>query len=174
MIEPIPWIQRVFTFDQQLGIFPAIVERLRGTPARATKLVAGVSEEMLSTRQNKKWSVKEHLGHLVDLEPLDERRLCEFRDHVAVLSSADMNNRKTEKGNHRETPILEILRRLRTGRIALVQKLEQLTPEEIAVVSIHPRLQKPMRLMDWAHFVAEHDDHHLMWVTKTIHELDGY
>jgi uncharacterized damage-inducible protein DinB len=170
MIDPIPWTQRKFDFDQPLGMFPAIVERLRGTPARATALVAGIAEEELGSRVNEKWSVKEHLGHLVDLEALDKKRLGEFQNRVAVLSPADMGNRATEEGKHRETPIAEILERMRSGRIALVQKLEQLTPDEVAIVAVHPRLQQPMRLLDWAYFVAEHDDHHLVHARKAIRE----
>jgi hypothetical protein len=31
----------------------------------------------------------------------------------------------------------------------------------VAVGAIHPRLRTRIRLIDWAQFVAEHDDHHL-------------
>jgi hypothetical protein len=30
----------------------------------------------------------------------------------------------------------------------------------------HPRLDRPMRVMDLAVFVAEHDDHHLARITE--------
>ena len=170
MIEPIPWTRREFRFDQPVGVFPAILERLRGTPARATELVAGVREGELSNRVNGKWSAKEHLGHLVDLQALDEERVREFQDRVAILSPTDIGNRATEDANHRQTPIAEILRRMRSGRAALVHKLEHLSNDEVALAAIHPRLQKSLRLVDWAYFVAEHDDHHLAHARKTIRE----
>jgi len=173
MIEPMPWLEREFHFDQPIGAFPAILERLRGTPARAAELVAGVSDQVLSMRINGKWSVKEHLGHLADLEELDQKRLREFQNRVAVLSPADVRNRTTEDGNHGETPIAQILGRLRVGRNALVKTLAELEEEEVAVTAIHPRLQTPMRLLDWAYFVAEHDDHHLACVTTAICKLSG-
>jgi uncharacterized damage-inducible protein DinB len=173
MNEPMPWTERTFIFDQPLGVFPAIVERLRGTPARAAELVAGVPEDVLRNRVHEKWSVKEHVGHLVDLEAMDEKRLREFQNHVTVLSPADIGNRTSEEGKHRETPIDEIVTRMRIGRIALVQQLEELTNDEIAILAVHPRLRMPMRLLDWAYFVAEHDDHHLAWVTRIIRELEG-
>jgi hypothetical protein len=31
---------------------------------------------------------------------------------------------------------------------------------------VHPRLQQPMRVVDMAFFVAEHDDHHLARMTQ--------
>jgi DinB family protein len=161
MIEPIAWMDRKFIFDQPVGVFPALLERLRGTPDRAASLVVGFSEDELGTRATRGWSVKEHLGHLIDLQPLDEQRLCEFLKRAQVLSSADMENRATESANHGQAPIADILTRLRAGRLELVRKLEQLTAGEVAITALHPRLRKPMRLLDWVYFVAEHDDHHL-------------
>jgi predicted short-subunit dehydrogenase-like oxidoreductase (DUF2520 family) len=32
--------------------------------------------------------------------------------------------------------------------------------------SLHPRLKRPMRLIDLCFFVAEHDDHHLAIATR--------
>jgi hypothetical protein len=170
MIAPVSWTQREFSLDQPIGVFPGVLERLRGTPARAAELVAGVSEEALSKRVNGKWSAKEHLGHLFDLEALDQRRLDEFLNGVPTLPSADTENRTTENADHPQTPIEVILRRLREGRNRLIEKMELLTEHEVASVAIHPRLRKPMRLLDWAYFVAEHDDHHLAQARKAIRE----
>jgi hypothetical protein len=42
---------------------------------------------------------------------------------------------------------------------------------------LHPRLKKPMRLVDHLHFAAEHDDHHLakIWdlITKQLGGLEA-
>ena len=82
MIEIRPWMKREFNFDQPIDVFPVLLERLRGTAARAKELIAGVSDEVLATCPDGKWSVKDHLGHLVDLQPLDEQRLHEFLSRV--------------------------------------------------------------------------------------------
>jgi DinB superfamily len=172
MIEIRPWMKREFSFDQPIDVFPALLERLRGTPARARELIAGVSDDVLAKRPNGKWSAKDHLGHLVDLQPLDEQRLHEFLARTRVLSPADISNRATEQGNHRQTPCAHILGRLRIGREELVVKLDALTAEEIAISAVHPRLQKPMRVLDWVYFVAEHDDHHLAKARRAILSRD--
>jgi len=171
MVPQTAWLDRTFTFDLPVGTFPPLVERLRGTPARAKELVTGLRESMLAARVSDKWSVKEHLGHLVDLEPLNDRRLSEFLNHVEVLSAADMENRATEIADHRRVPIEEILRRLSTGREALAHRLEGLDVDQIGIITIHPRLQKPMRLVDWIYFVAEHDDHHLAQARRATRTL---
>jgi hypothetical protein len=35
------------------------------------------------------------------------------------------------------------------------------TSDEAGLASEHPRLRRPLRLVDWLYFLAEHDDHHL-------------
>jgi len=172
MIPQTAWLDRKFIFDLPIGAFPSLLERLRGTPVRARGLVAGMPEHLLATRVNDKWSVKEHLGHLVDLQPLDDRRLSEFLNHAKALSAADINNRATELADHRSVPVEVILDRLKSGREALVDRLEILREEQVGLVAIHPRLQKPMRLLDWVYFVAEHDDHHLAQARSVITALN--
>ncbi|MGI8772438.1 MAG: DinB family protein [Acidobacteriaceae bacterium] len=155
------WKSRTFALELPVGAFPGIVERLRGTPARVAELVAGVSEEMLSAQVDGKWSAKENIGHLADLSDLDEQRLREFLAHASILSAADSENRATEAAGHNRAPIDLLLEQLRTRRFQWVRQLEALTEEEVALEAVHPRLQTKMRLVDWAYFVAEHDDHHL-------------
>jgi len=170
MIQPIAWTARTFIFDVPIGAFPALLERLRGTPARAADLVSGSSEGVLSHRSNGKWSAKENLGHLTDLHPLDEKRLKEYMAGAPALSGADMTNRATEAADHNHVPIALLLERMRTTRGGWVLKLEGLSEEEIARTATHPRLKQPMRLLDWVYFIAEHDDHHLARARQAIRE----
>jgi uncharacterized damage-inducible protein DinB len=170
-MEPVPWTTRTFVFGQPAGIFPVVLTRLRGTPARAENLIANVPERLLSLRVDNKWSVKEHLGHLSDLQQLEERRLIEFLDRAADLSPADMKNRATENANHNQAAIVDLLRRLREVRFEWVAKLENLKETDLLHEATHPRLRQKMRLVDWLYFVAEHDDHHLAWVTHLIKEM---
>jgi hypothetical protein len=62
----------------------------------------------------------------------------------------------------------DILARLAAGRHSLANRLERLTEEEIGITAIHPRLRKPMRILDWVYFVCEHDDHHLALARRAI------
>jgi len=169
-LEPVAWIDREFTFDLPVGAFPAVLERVRGTPARASDLVSGAPEELLSARLNHKWSVKEHLGHLADLHSLEEQRLREFLAGATMLSAADPMNRVTATAGHDHAPIGTVLVSLRVHRAELVRKLEMLTGEEVRRSALHPRLGKPMRIVDWVYFIAEHDDHHLAQARRTLIE----
>jgi hypothetical protein len=164
MVRLVPWLERRWSFDLPVGAFPVVLERLRGTPARANQLVAGVPEAVLAARPMGKWSVKEHLehlGHLNDLHGLDVRRVKEFLSGAKVLTAADMANRRTEEGRHGAAPITDLLRTFRPERHELIVLLENLTERDVAATAFHPRLGMSVRLVDWAQFVAEHDDHHL-------------
>ncbi len=168
MITPMRWFDRSFTFDLPLSAFPSVIERLRGTPARAAELVAGVPAQMLTRRTNGKWSVQEHIAHLADLGLLDDKRFADYLAGASDLSVADLQNRATETADHNRQPIAAVLERLRAGRMKLVRRMDALTEEEVSRTAIHPRLKQPMRLMDWAIFVADHDDHHLAHVHQAI------
>jgi hypothetical protein len=161
MLPLVPWVNRRWSFDLPPGAFPAVLERLAGTPVRATALVTGVPDTILGTRPSGAWSVKEHLGHLCDLSELDGRRLDEYMSGATILSAADPSNERTEQGNHRERPIADHLKTLAEHRQRLTRRLGMLTEAAVSASARHPRLGVPLRLIDWAQLVADHDDHHL-------------
>lgn len=163
-----PWTERRFNFDFPLGVFPGIVERLRGTPARIAELVKGVPHNMLIRRVDGRWSANEHIGHLIDLDVLDHTRLDEFLGRATTLSAADMTNRRTHEAGYNDVAAATILEYLRSRRADLVARLEALTDEQVALTAVHPRLGVSLRVVDWAYFVAEHDDHHLARIRELI------
>lgn len=137
------------------------MERLKGTPARIAEIVYDVSEEKLSLKKNGKWSIKEHIGHLYDLEELHYCRIDDFLNHASVLRAADMTNRKTDEANHNSKSIEELIEQFRKSRKEFTERLAKLDELQIIITSVHPRLNQPMRLVDMMYFTAEHDDHHL-------------
>jgi hypothetical protein len=54
-----------------------------------------------------------------------------------------------------------ILLAFRRSRQSLVRRFERLPEEMVERTAHHPRLNKPMRVIDLALFIAEHDDYHL-------------
>ncbi len=54
----------------------------------------------------------------------------------------------------------------RDKRGRLVDKLSTLAHAQLAMTSLHPRLEQPMTVVDLCFFVAEHDDHHLVTITE--------
>jgi hypothetical protein len=150
-----------------------VLERLRGTAARAAALLHAVPDPLRRWRSEPSWSAQQHIGHLDDLHDLDMRRLDDFASGAAVLSAADITNRKTEEADHNAAATDALLERLRVHRESLVTRLEQLDETEASRSARHPRLQRTMRVIDWMYFVAEHDDHHLARARDVLREARG-
>ncbi|HEX6717512.1 MAG TPA: DinB family protein [Pyrinomonadaceae bacterium] len=163
----IKWTDRRFNFDFPAGIYPEMIERIRGTPARLEDLVAGVSSEILTTQVDGRWSMQENAGHLLDLESsLVSPRIDEYLAGNSSLHAADMSNRKTHEASHNDVPITTILNAFRTARHDIVQRLESFDEEVFARAALHPRLNVQMRLVDMLFFQAEHDDYHLARISE--------
>jgi hypothetical protein len=166
VIKRLRWVEREFEFDLPVGVFPCVVERLRGTPARLEEMLGGLARERLTAKPGGLWSMQEQAGHLWDLDELHEGRLEDYARGLGVLRAADMKNRKTEEAGHNEARLEEILAGFRAARESFVRRLEALTEAEVAASALHPRLQKQMRVIDMAYFTAEHDDHHLAAISE--------
>lgn len=161
MIAPIRWFDRTFPFDADPRTFPYVVERLRGTPARIGDKLAGFARETLTERYESHWSIQENVGHLADLEPLWLGRIEDIRAGRDELRPADLENTATHRGEHNSATVDELLATFRSRRAELVGVLDELDEQGVVASAFHPRLRQPMRVIDLATFVADHDDHHL-------------
>jgi uncharacterized damage-inducible protein DinB len=160
------WFDRVFDFSFPVEIFPTILERLRGTPARLEEKLRSIDEAIRTRRVGDSWSIQEHAGHLLDLDELHIARLDDYETGAAVLRAADLKNRKTWEANHNARRAEEIFRAFRDERARFVARLESWPEDRLAASALHPRLGRPMRVVDMGYFVAEHDDHHLALMTE--------
>ena len=161
MPNRVPWTERRFNFGFPADIFPEVLERVRGTPARVEEIVRGIPPEILTKRDGDTWSIQETIGHLSVVESLFTGRLDDYDAGLDTLRPADMTNRESHQANYNARPIEDVLVEFRSVRAATVTRVESLKPEDFARVAMHPRLQKPMRVTDMLFFEAEHDDYHL-------------
>jgi uncharacterized damage-inducible protein DinB len=168
MIQQTPWIERKFEFNFPVGLFPVIVERLRGTLSHIEAMTKNKTEEELSQQIHGNWSVKEQIGHLCDLEELGYGRIEDFLNDKQTLRAADMSNAKTQNANHNKDNIGELLQQFSAARNKLIDKVQTMDERTAALTAIHPRLQIPMRLIDLLFFIAEHDDHHLAKIRELL------
>ena len=166
MPERIKWTERRFDFNFPAGVYPEMIERLRGTPARLEDHLSVLSAEVLTLQHEGRWSMQENAGHLLDLESLVKQRIDEYQTHSGVLHAADMSNRKTYEASHNQSPIASILNSFRSERSANVARLDGMEAESFERVALHPRLNVQMRLVDMLFFQAEHDDYHLARISE--------
>ena len=160
------WFERKFDFSSAQNTFPSILERLKGTPIRLEEKITNIRPDLLTKKIDNTWSIKENIGHLIDLETLWQTRLKDLLAGKEELAPADLQNTTTHNANHNATPIEELLSRFRAIRNETMQLLEPLEEEQIFRSALHPLLKTPMRTMDLFLFVAEHDYHHLARITE--------
>jgi uncharacterized damage-inducible protein DinB len=160
------WFERKFDFNSQQNIFPSVIERLAGTPARLDEKFKSIPEKILPGRIDNTWTIKENVGHLTDLEPLWQGRLEDILNDETEMRPTDLQNRKTTEANHNAVAIEELLKSFRQIRTQTIAMIENLNEEQIFKSALHPRLKTPMRTLDLFLFVAEHDDHHLARITE--------
>ncbi len=168
-METLPWFERNLRFGYAPDLLPFFLERLQGTPLRAEAKVKGLTDALLSTKVDGKWSIKEHLGHLAEVDGVANKRLDEMVQGAAVLSPAVF-----EPQDYNPWPIDQVLNLLRQQRERNLAKYAQLRPEDLVKASLHPRLKVPMTPVDLAWFDAEHDDHHLVKINQLITKLKAH
>ena len=171
MIQQTPWIERSFQFHFDTGLFPVIFSRLEGSIFRLHVLLN--TEDEILERKEAGWSVKEHAGHLLDMEATWWQRLQDFNEGKAELSPADMTNRKTEEARHNERPVEEILQAFSLERQKLLEAVYDFDKTALSRSALHPRLRIPMRVIDSLFFVAEHDDHHIAAISNLLRKPVG-
>src|SRR5215213_5560820 len=169
----IKWTDRRFNFNFPAGIYPEMIERIRGTPARLEDLFAGLPPATLTAQVDGRWSMQENAGHLLDLESLVSQRIDEYFAGNSALHAADMSNRKTHNASHNNVPVEAILKAFRSERHNTVNRLESFDAEIFERSALHPRLNVPMRLVDMLFFQAEHDDYHLARISELKKKFHG-
>lgn len=172
MTTQTPWFERTFRFDFSVGMFPVIFGRLEGSIFRLHHLLANADDEQSSLRREG-WSVKQHVGHLYDLEALWWQRFRDFQEGRSLLTAADLSNQKTWDAGHNERSLDELGNLFLMERQKLLETIYALDEFQLSQTAIHPRLQQPMRLIDSLYFVAEHDDHHLAIISTLLRKPTG-
>jgi hypothetical protein len=160
-----PWFERQFTFGISAGMLPFLLERLEGTIVRMEKKVNGYPEALLSEPFGKKWSIKQNIGHLAEVDQVSNKRIGEMIRGSELLSPAVF-----EPQDYNQWPIARVLAFFRDVRVNNLVRYRHLSPAEQSLSSVHPRLKVRMTPVDLAYFDAEHDDHHLLKISDIITE----
>lgn len=162
----LPWFERNLKFGYPPEMLPFFLERLHGTTLRLEHKINGLSEELLSGKPDGKWSVKETIGHLSEVDAIANKRIDEMVAGVEVMSPAVF-----EPQDYNPWPLEKVMQQFRTNRHANIDKYRSLRAMDLTRSSLHPRLKVPMTPVDLAWFDAEHDDHHLVGIQELIEKL---
>lgn len=161
------WFERSFTFGAPPGMLPFYLERLGGTIARIEKKVSGVPDDILSEKADGKWSIKQNIGHLAEVDAIALRRIDEITKGITPMSPAVFEPLQ----DYNAQPVSKIIEYFRESRNASLKRYSALSEEDLGKSSLHPRLKAAMNPVDLAWFDAEHDDHHLVRISEILSKL---
>lgn len=166
-MEKLQWSERKFVFGFPAGMLPFFIERLVGTTIRIEQKMRQVPEEVLSHNLDGKWSVKQNIGHLADVDLIVLKRIDEITRGLSTMSPANIPLQR----DYNAQSVEEILKHFKSGRFKTIEKYTSLSLADASKSSVHPRLQLAMTPVDLAWFDAEHDDHHLVRINEIISTL---
>jgi len=146
-------------------------ERLRGTVHRLVLLLRGVGETALRTKVDGSWSILQNAGHLGDVEELWVQRIDDLRAGRAAYTPADPERFRSLADAHQTRSAGDVVDYLATRRAPLLDALACADESLQRSEAFHERLRVPMRVVDLAQFVAEHDDNHLLRIRQLRHHL---
>jgi len=159
----IPWFERNLKFGYAPEMLPFFLERLQGTIIRLEQKVKSIDDKILSKKIEGKWSVKENIGHLAEVDEVGNKRIDEMTSGIAVMSPAVF-----EPKDYNPLPIEKVLDFFKTSRLSNLKKYKMLSDDQLKKSSFHPRLKVQMTPVDLAWFDAEHDDHHLVKINEIL------
>src|SRR6186713_3201955 len=108
----LPWFERNLKFGYPIEMLPYFLERLEGSIVRIQTKVKGVDDTILSTKLNDKWSIKQNIGHLSEVDGIAIKRLDEMVNGVSPLSPAVF-----EPQDYNPWPIEKVLELFKTNRL---------------------------------------------------------
>ena len=161
------WTERTFTFGLPVNMLVFYLERLSGTIFRLEGKVADIPEDILSTQLDGKWSVKQNIGHLAEVDEIALRRIDEMIQGISPMSPAIFPTQQ----DYNSMPVMEVLNHFHKNRLRNIERYSQLTEAELLRSALHPRLKVQMTPVDLAFFDAEHDDHHLVRINEILNTL---
>ena len=168
MVQRTPWLERSFETGVPLEMFPNLLERLRGTPARLEDRLRDVRQDVLTARDGESWSILDNVGHLLMVEALWTARLDDFEAGRPELTAARFESWRVAEAQFNTRAARALCGSFRIARRNLVSRLAGLDDVVLAAVARHPRLDRPMRVVDLMLFIAEHDDHHLVTISNLL------
>lgn len=145
MSEVLPWFERNLELGKPTEMLPFYLERLEGTIARIQAKVKDLDDKTLSEKFNGKWSIKQQIGHLAEVDAIANKRLDEMVAGVSPMSPAVF-----EPQDYNPWPIEKVISFFTESRLKNLRKYYSLAQTDLMKSSQHPRLKVQMTPVDLA------------------------
>ncbi len=158
--RPVLWTEWEFNFPTEISEKEALLHHLASFPSQCSINLESIPHEKFTLRRDNKWSIQEHLGHLLDLDDLPSRRIVEILAGNEVLTPADMENKSTWSNDYNSQNMYEICEKFMQKRRDLVELFNSVPENKWLDSAFHERLNRHMSILDLAYFQGQHDHYH--------------
>ena len=158
--RPILWTERQFDFPTDASEKESLLHHLASFPSQCAIVLDSIPHDKLTFRRDDKWSIQEHLGHLLDRDVLPARRIVEILAGNEVLTPADMDNQETWDQEYNSQNIYDICERFMKKRKELVDLFNSVPESKWLDSAFHKRLNRHISILDLAYFQGQHDHYH--------------
>src|SRR5258708_24543952 len=117
-VKKLAWFERQLTFGLPKNMLPFYLERLEGTDPRIEFKIKDQPDEILSWQVGGKWSIKQNIGHLSEVDTIGNRRIDEMLAGIAMLSPAVFDTRL----DYNAMPVGDVIGIFTSGRIGNLLK----------------------------------------------------
>lgn len=137
-----PWFEREFKFGLPPGMLPFFQERLSYISMRMDHRVKGMSDNRLSKKFDGKWSVKQNIGHLADVDEIAMKRIHEMLSGKPVMSPAVFES----KEDYHSMSIADVIELFKKSRAANLEVYKRLTVADLTKNSTASKAKDPSGL----------------------------
>lgn len=149
-------------YQQYLDLVPDgnVLELLEGQLADTLAAVKGLSDEQARYRYAVgKWSVKEVLGHLADVERVMSYRAFRFSRADQTALAGFEENDYIASANYDERPLESVVAEFSQARAASVDFFRSVTPAMVTRRGVANEAEVTVRALAW--ILVGHERHHL-------------
>jgi uncharacterized damage-inducible protein DinB len=134
-------------------------------------LLSGTGDEAMNHRPSPgKWSARENLAHLARCHEIFLARLARIQNEERPVLERYRAEEDPEWPAWVGLPAEEVLRRLSSLRLKLIEYFESLPDVGLAKSGVHSRFGE-MTVTQWLEFFLLHEAHHLYAVLQRVREL---
>jgi uncharacterized damage-inducible protein DinB len=158
---PQPWLERDWHLWKSTDDTETILEALGRFPESLKEHIDLLDSTIWIKQADGKWSIQEHVGHLLAMESLWIARIDDFVMGHEFLRPWNGNNNDVLLAQFNVQKMRALLRDFDDTRSRIVNFLTEILPDYKNSTVRHERLNRAFSLHDQISFMHEHDCHHL-------------
>jgi len=155
-----------------MKIYNSLTERLRNQHLTIAELVAGISNNKLTTPASPgKWSALDNIAHLTRYQKIFIGRIQRILNEDVPVFERYSGDLDPEFTPFRSMELTELLDIINADRRTIFDLLSGLSDAELSRIGVHPKYGR-LTIIKWAEFFVLHEAHHLFTIFQLVNSTE--